>query len=84
MEKIIRGSMGLADERYLNSWMAALDEMRRPDWREVHDETTKAIAQDRGEDLDVIVKVLGFDGSSRRTRSKPTRRPVRPRRRSTR
>jgi hypothetical protein len=81
MEKIIRGSMGLVDERYFNSWMAALDEMRRPDWREVHAETTQAIAQDRGKDLDVVVKELGLEGSARRTPSKPARRPARPRRR---
>lgn len=76
-----RGSMVLVDETYFNGWMAALDEMRRPDWREVYDETTKAIAQDRGKDLDMVVKELGLEGSSHRTRRKPARRTSASRRR---
>src|SRR5678815_5089836 len=39
-----RGSMVLVDEAYFNGWMAALDEMRRPDWREAYDQTSRDIA----------------------------------------
>jgi len=39
-----RGSMVLVDEEYFDGWMAALDEMRRPDWREVLTETQRDFA----------------------------------------
>src|SRR3954469_3446276 len=72
--RITRGGrrrMVLVDAEYFNGWIAALEEIRRPDWREVHGEATKAIAEDRGEDLDVVVKELGLEGSAHRTGRKP-------------
>jgi hypothetical protein len=34
-------------EAYFDAWMAALDEMRRPDWRELYDRTMRDIAAGR-------------------------------------
>src|SRR5262245_27924796 len=79
-----RGSMVLVDEEYFNGWMAALDEMRRPGWREDYDQTTRDIAERRGHDLDVVVKELGLESHSRSTRKTPARRPARTRRRKSR
>jgi len=75
-----RGSMVLVDEQYFNGWMAALDEMRRPDWREVHAQTTRDIAARRGRNLDVVAKELGLEDSPHTTRTTPARRPARARR----
>jgi PHD/YefM family antitoxin component YafN of YafNO toxin-antitoxin module len=68
-----RGSMVLVDEAYFNGWMAALDEMRRPDWREVYDQTSRDIAAGRGRDLDVVAKELGLEGRSHTARRATTR-----------
>lgn len=57
-----RGSMVLVDEEYFDGWMAALDEMRRPDWRLVHDETSRDIAARRGRALDDIARELELEG----------------------
>src|SRR5436305_7072668 len=53
-----RGSMVLVDEEYFNGWMAALDEIRRPDWREAYARTTRDIAARRGRTLDAVAKEL--------------------------
>ena len=79
-----RGSMVLVDEEYFNGWMAALDEMRRPDWREVYARTTRDITAGRGRDLDSVAKELGLEGHSHAGRRKPARRAARPRRRKAR
>jgi hypothetical protein len=47
--------------QYLRGWAAALDEMRRPDWREVHERTSRDIAAGRGRDLETIAKELGLE-----------------------
>jgi PHD/YefM family antitoxin component YafN of YafNO toxin-antitoxin module len=80
-----RGSMVLVDEDYFNGWMAALDEMRRPDWREVHERTTRDIAAGRGRDLDAVAKELGLEdrphaGGRRSTRRTPRARSQKGRR----
>jgi hypothetical protein len=69
--------MVLVDEEYFDGWMAALDEMRRPDWREVWTETTRDIAERRGRRLEVIAKELGLEGSPHATGRKPATRTVR-------
>jgi PHD/YefM family antitoxin component YafN of YafNO toxin-antitoxin module len=69
-----RGNMVLVDAQYFDGWVAALDEMSRPGWREVWDETTRDIAANRGKDLDVVMKELGLGRSPHPTRSKPARR----------
>jgi PHD/YefM family antitoxin component YafN of YafNO toxin-antitoxin module len=79
-----RGSMVLLDEEYFNGWMAALDEMRRPDWREVHDRTTRDIAAGRGRDLDVVARELKLEGRSHTSRGEPARRAPRTRRKKSR
>jgi len=59
----------LADmAQYLRGWAAALDEMRRPDWREVHDRTSRDIAAGRGRDLDTVAKELGLERPAGRRR----------------
>src|SRR4051812_32922736 len=75
-----RGSMVLVDEEYFNGWIAALYEMRRPDWREVHDRTIRDIAGGRGRRLDAVAKELGLEGGSPSGRRKSARRVARPRR----
>lgn len=50
--------------RYLRGWAAALDEMRRPDWREIYDQTSRDIAAGRGRDLEAIAKELGLASRS--------------------
>jgi PHD/YefM family antitoxin component YafN of YafNO toxin-antitoxin module len=75
-----RGSMVLVDEQYFNGWMAALDEMRRPNWRETYAQTTRDIAARRGRSLDVVAKELGLEGSSHAARRTPARRAPRTRR----
>jgi PHD/YefM family antitoxin component YafN of YafNO toxin-antitoxin module len=72
-----RGSMVLVDEEYFNGWMAALDEMRRPGWREEFAQTTRDIAAKRGRDLDVVAKELGLEGHSYAARRTPARRSSR-------
>jgi PHD/YefM family antitoxin component YafN of YafNO toxin-antitoxin module len=57
-----RGSMVLVDEEYFDGWMAALDEMRRKDWREVWVETSADIDARRGRTLDAVVKERGLEG----------------------
>lgn len=69
-----RGSMVLVDEEYFNGWMAALDEMRRPGWRQMHDRTMRDVAAGRGRDLDVVAKELGLEGRPHARRRKPARR----------
>jgi PHD/YefM family antitoxin component YafN of YafNO toxin-antitoxin module len=69
-----RGNMVLVDEEYFDGWTAAADEMSRPGWREVWDETTRDIAANHGTDLDVVMKELGLGRSPHSTRSKPARR----------
>ena len=54
--------------RYLRGWAAALDEMRRSDWREVYDQTSRDIAAGRGRGLETIVKELGLQSRSGQTR----------------
>lgn len=46
--------------QYLRGWAAALDEMRRPDWREVHEQTSRDIAAGRGRDLETIARELAL------------------------
>jgi len=71
-----RGSMVLVDHEYFDAWMAAIDEMRRPDWREVLVEGRRDAASGRGRSLEVIAKELGLEGPSEpRSRSAAGRTP---------
>ena len=79
-----RGSMVLVDEEYFEGWMAALDEMKRPDWRETLTETSRDVAARRGRSLDVIAKELGLEGSSHAKSRKPATRVARARRKKSR
>jgi PHD/YefM family antitoxin component YafN of YafNO toxin-antitoxin module len=72
-----RGSMVLLDEEYFEGWMSALDEMQRPDWREVLAETRGDVAAGRGRSLDDIVKERGLEraeGAAHPAGRKPARR----------
>ena len=79
-----RGAMVLVDEEYFDGWMAAIEEMQRPDWREVLDETRRDVAAGRGRSLDSIVKEMGLEGSAHATGRKPVRRASRTRRKKSR
>ncbi len=71
-----RGSMVLVDEEYFEGWMAALDEMKRPDWQQVLAETERDATANRGQDLDAVAKELGLEGSPRaKGRRSATRAP---------
>ena len=69
-----RGSMVLVDNEYYEGWMAAIDEMRRPDWREVLAEARRDSASGHGRDLDMIVKELGLEDSTEPQGRRATRR----------
>jgi PHD/YefM family antitoxin component YafN of YafNO toxin-antitoxin module len=56
-----RGSMVLVDEEYFEGWLAALDEMRRADWRSVRDETSRDIDAGRGRSLDDVAGELALE-----------------------
>jgi len=60
-----RGSMVLVDESYFDSWMATLDEMRRPAWQEALAQARREVAAKRGRSLDLIAKELGLSRGSR-------------------
>ena len=47
-----RGAMVLVDKEYFDGWMAAIEEMQRPDWREVLEETRRDVSAGRGRTLD--------------------------------
>jgi PHD/YefM family antitoxin component YafN of YafNO toxin-antitoxin module len=69
-----RGSMVLVDEEYFEAWMAAIEEMQRPGWREALEEGRRDVAAGRGRDLDTIVKELGLEDQSDRKSRKPSKR----------
>lgn len=75
-----RGSMVLVDNEYFEGWMAAMDEMRRPDWRETLADARRDAASGRGRSLDSVAKELGLERSSDPESRKPARRAPRPRR----
>jgi PHD/YefM family antitoxin component YafN of YafNO toxin-antitoxin module len=79
-----RGSMVLVDHEYFDAWMHAIDEMRRPDWREVWERTTRDIAAGRGRDLEDIAKELGFDRPPHTRRGKAAARAPSARRKQSR
>lgn len=79
-----RGSMVLVDNEYYEGWMAAIDEMRRPDWQAVLAEGRRDAAVGRGRSLDVIAKELGLEGSSKPKGRTPARRTTRARRKKSR
>lgn len=69
-----RGSMVLIDEEYFEGWMAAIDEMRRPDWQQVLAETRRDVAARRGRTLDAVLKERGLADSTHTKSSKAVRR----------
>ncbi|HVV85412.1 MAG TPA: hypothetical protein VHE35_20275 [Kofleriaceae bacterium] len=71
-----RGSMVLVDNDYFEGWMAAIDEMRRPDWRETLAEGRRDAAAGRGRSLDAVAKELGLAGSPRSKSDRTARRPA--------
>ncbi len=79
-----RGSMVLVDNEYYEGWMAAIDEMRRPDWRETLAEARRDAAAGRGRSLDAIAKELGLEGSPHPKSRTPARRTSRARRKKSR
>jgi PHD/YefM family antitoxin component YafN of YafNO toxin-antitoxin module len=68
-------TMLLMDDQYFDGWMAVIDIMRMPNWREQWDESNRQIAEGRGRELETIVRELGLDrptvrngrGTARRT-----------------
>ncbi len=79
-----RGSMVLVDNEYFEGWMAAMDEMRRPDWREVLAEARRDAAAGRGRDLEVVAKELRLEGPSITKSRSATRRATSVRRKKSR
>jgi PHD/YefM family antitoxin component YafN of YafNO toxin-antitoxin module len=72
-----RGSMVLVDNDYFEGWMAAMDEMRRPDWRETLAEARRDAAAGRGRSLEAVAKELGLENSPRSKSGRPARGPAR-------
>ena len=82
-----RGAMVLVDQEYFDGWMAAIEEMQRPDWREVLAETKRDVAAGRMRSLDDYVKERGLEGaqgSAHTSGRKPARRASRTRRKKSR
>lgn len=79
-----RGAMVLVNEEYFDGWMAAIEEMQRPDWREVLEETRRDVAAGRGRTLDSLVKENGLEGAAHASRRKSARRAPRARRKKSR
>ena len=75
-----RGSMVLVDNEYFEGWMAAIDEMRRPNWQETLAEARRDAAAGRGRSLDAVAKELGLERSPAAKSRKPARRAPGPRR----
>jgi PHD/YefM family antitoxin component YafN of YafNO toxin-antitoxin module len=71
-----RGSMVLVDDEYFEGWMAAIDEMRRPDWRQVLAEGRRDATEGRGRTLEAVVKELGIEDSPKPARRAPARKPA--------
>lgn len=74
-----RGSMVLVGESYFDGWMAAIEEMQRPDWREVLAETQRDVAAGRGRTLEAAVKERKLGGSAHAPGREPARRAQRSR-----
>jgi PHD/YefM family antitoxin component YafN of YafNO toxin-antitoxin module len=74
-----RGSMVLVDDEYYEGWMAAIDEMRRPDYREVLAEARREAASGGGRSLTVVAKELGLEDTPDRSRRTSDRGASRPR-----
>lgn len=72
--------MVLVDEAYFDGWMAVIEEMQRPDGREVLAETQRDVAAGRGRTLEAVVKERGLEGSAHAATRKPARRKLRSRR----
>jgi PHD/YefM family antitoxin component YafN of YafNO toxin-antitoxin module len=79
-----RGSMVLMDDEYFTGWMAAIEEMQRPGWREAWERTSRDIAAGRGRSLDVVAKEVGLEDSPHTGRRKPAARSPRTRRKKNR
>ena len=78
-----RGAMVLVDQDYFDGWMAAIEEMQRPDWKEVLEETRRDVAAGRVRTLDAYVKERGLErtkDSPHASGRKPARRTSRSRR----
>jgi hypothetical protein len=56
----------MRQDSYYEGWVAALEEMQRPDWREVLEETRRDVAAGRGRSLDSIVKERKLEGPARK------------------
>lgn len=69
-----RGSMVLVSEEYFQGWMAALDEMRRPNWREELEQSRRDAAAGIGPTLDEMVKELGLEDPIQPARRRATAR----------
>jgi len=72
-----RGSMVLMSDEDYQGWMAAIDLMRRPNWREELAESRRDAAAGRGLSLDHVVKELGLEDLPHPARRKPAKRPSR-------
>lgn len=90
-----RGSMVVMSDEYFQGWLAMIEEMQDPNWREELAQARRDAAAGRVHSLDEVAKELGVEeGSShpRRTKSSPRatrsgaakdrKRPARPRRRA--
>lgn len=69
-----RGSMVLLHSEYFEGWMAAIDEMRRRDWRETLTRGRRDAAAGRGRSLDAIASELDLEGSREPKSPAPARR----------
>jgi PHD/YefM family antitoxin component YafN of YafNO toxin-antitoxin module len=70
-----RGNMLLVDEEYFDGWMAAIEEIQRPGWREALSRSKRDVAAGRGKDLDTVLREMGLEESVRGRRREPAGTP---------
>jgi PHD/YefM family antitoxin component YafN of YafNO toxin-antitoxin module len=73
-------SLVLMDKQFLDGWIAAIEFMQRPNWREEWEEAQRDIAEGRLYDLDDVLKELGLEDAPHRSRKPSARRAATTRR----
>ena len=69
-------TMILVDEEELDGYIAALEFMSRPNWREQLEQSERDVAEGRTYSLDEVLGDLGLERTANGIRKKPSRKPA--------
>jgi PHD/YefM family antitoxin component YafN of YafNO toxin-antitoxin module len=69
--------MVLLDEDYYESWIAAIELMQQPDWKETLEQGRRDIAEGRTVPLEKVLRELGLEDSPHAKSRAPSRRASR-------